>query len=359
MSEQRKKAALILADGTVYSGYSFGREGTALGELVFTTGVSSFQEVLTDPSNFGQIVVQTFPSVGGYGVNADDYASPRCFLSGYVIRELTEVPSNYKMTQSLREFVTSQGVVGIQGVDTRAITRHIRDNGSMNAMISTEYLAADDAVLEQIRAYRVEQAVEQVMGTQREEFGSPDAKLHLCMLDFGRRNASIRYFTNRDCRISVLPGNTQADALLAEGFDGFVLSDGPGNPADCPFLGTVQALLNSGRPVLGLGLGHQLMALAQGGRCEKLPHGHRGANQPVKDLENGHVFVTSQNHSYAVQAESLPAAAQVTQVNLNDGSCAGITYSGQPALSVQYFPESVVGQRDRGNVYTRFIGLIK
>lgn len=358
MSENRKSAALILADGTVYRGVSFGAAGTVFGEIVFTTGVSGFQETLTDPSNFGQIVVQTFPSVGGYGVNKDDYASDRCHLSGYVVRSVTELPSNYKMTETLGQFVTEQGVVGIEDVDTRAITRHIRDFGSMNAMISTEHLEPTAEVLEQIRSWKMEKAVESVVSAGG-EYPAAEEKKHVCMVDFGRRNGSVAALNHYGIGVTVLPCTTPAEELLAVKCDGYVLSEGPGDPAACEkYLSAVKALMESGRPVLGLGLGHQLMALSQGAACEKLLHGHRGANQPVKNLETGHVYVTTQNHSYAVKADSLPAFAKVTEKNLNDDTTAAIVYDGMPAFSVQYNPESVVGGRDKGAVYRRFMELM-
>ena len=344
MSENRKPAALILADGTVYRGVNFGTAGTVFGEIVFTTGVSGFQETLTDPSNFGQIVVQTFPSVGGYGVNNDDYASDRCHLSGYVVRNVTKLPSNYKMTESLGQFTTEQGVVGIEGVDTRAITRHVRDFGSMNAMISTEHLEPTAEVLAEIRSWKMERAVESVLSAGG---------------DFGRRNGSVAALCHYGIGVTVLPCTTPVEELLAVKCDGYVLSEGPGDPAACgQYLPTVKALMESDRPVLGLGLGHQLMAMSQGASCEKLLHGHRGANQPVKNLETGHVYVTTQNHGYAVKADSLPAFARVTEKNLNDDTTAAIVYENMPAFSVQYNPESVVGGRDKGAVYRRFMELM-
>ena len=359
MNENRKPAALILADGTVYRGVSFGAEGTVYGEIVFTTGVSGFQETLTDPSNFGQIVVQTFPSVGGYGVNRDDYASPRCHLNGYVVRSVTELPSNYKMTDTLGHFVEKNGVVGIEGVDTRAINRHIRDFGAMNAMISTETLEPTDGVLEKIRSWKMERAVEQVLDAGG-EYPAAEEQYHVCMVDFGRRNGSVAALNHYGIGVTVIPCTASAETLLAEPCDGYVLSEGPGDPAACAqWLPMVRALMASGRPVLGLGLGHQLMALAQGGSCEKLLHGHRGANQPVKNRETGHVYVTTQNHGYAVKADSLPEGAHVTELNLNDGTAAGIVYDTMPAFSVQYNPESVVGGRDKGAVYRRFMELMQ
>ena len=338
MKKTRKKAALILADGTVYSGYSFGAQGTSFGELVFTTGVSGFQETLTDPSNFGQIVVQTFASVGGYGVNADDFASDRCHLSGYVVRELTELPSNYKMTGDLEGFVEQHGVAGICGVDTRAITRHIRDNGSMNAAITTEYFTAEPELLEKIRSFRIASAVEQVLPKQIKVYEAKDAVRQVLAVDFGCRNATIANLNAHGCTVTAAPVTLGAEALLklAEQADGIVFSEGPGSPEDSAcYLDTVRQLAHSGKAVLALGLGHQLLAMAEGAQCQKLPRGHRGANQPVKHLKSGNVYVTTQNHGYAVQADTLPSqAGEVVEVSLNDGCCEGIVYTSIPALSL-------------------------
>ncbi len=359
MSENRKAAALILADGTVWTGVSIGVPGTSIGEIVFTTGVSGFQETLTDPSNFGQIVVQTFPSVGGYGVNNDDFSSPSCYLNGYVVRSLTTKPSNYKMTDTLGHFLEQRGIVGIEGVDTRAITRHIRANGAMNAMISTEFLTAAPEVLERIRSWKLEGAVEAVLPAVRSEHPAPNQRARVCLVDFGGRAQSVAALNRYGIGVTCLPASTPAADLLAGDWDGFVLSEGPGDPADAPYRDTVRALLDSGRPVLGLGLGHQLMALALGGRCRKLLHGHRGANQPVKNAVTGHVYVTTQNHGYVVDETALPDGAVITETNLNDGTVAALAYGDRPAFSVQYEPESVVGGRDKGAVYRRFLELIE
>lgn len=355
MQINRKRAVLILEDGTVYRGYSFGAEGTAMGEAVFTTGVSGFQETLTDPANFGQIVVQTFPSVGGYGVNDDDYASDSCHLRGYVVRDWTAAPSNYKMTGDIASFMAEHGVVGICGVDTRALTRKIRDNGAMNAAISTEILEPDAELMERIRACKIENAVQSVAVAEPIEFATEDEKYRIAMLDLGHRNATVAYLRTMGCSVKLFPPSAKPEELLAYNPTGIAVSGGPGDPCDCAqYLDTVRALMGSGRPVLGLGLGHQLMALAQGFKTKRMTHGHRGSNQAVKNLENDHVFVTTQNHGYEVDSASVSAGARVTQINVSDGGCEAIVYDSLPAISVQYAPESVVGERDIDAVFRAF-----
>lgn len=361
MQRSRIKASLILADGTVFHGYSFGAKGTRMGEMVFTTGVVGFQETLTDPSNLGQIVVQTFPSVGGYGVNEDDYASHGCHLSGYVVREWTDRPSNYKMVQDIASFMEENGVVGIYGVDTRALTRRLRDGGSINAMLSTEILESSPEVLEQIRAYAVaEDAVAQVACTEPQEYPVAAAQYHVTMVDYGCRLASIHWLQKNGCSVTLVPPTTSAQEILAAKPDGVILSDGPGDPHHCgAYLDTVSALMQSGTPLLGLGLGHQLMALASSFAVEKLSHGHRGSNHPVLDMKSGHVFVTAQNHGYTVKKESiLRSSALVSQINLSDLTCEALCYEGKPAMSVQYMPESIAGDRDAGSVFRSFAALM-
>lgn len=357
----RKRATLILADGTVYTGYSFGSEGTVLGEVVFTTGMVGYQETLTDPSFYGQLVVQTFPLMGNYGVNDEDFESDRVHLRGYIVREWCELPSNFRSNATLDEYLKSNRVVGICGLDTRALTRKLREVGVMNGMITTEPVQGDlDALLEQIQAHVIRDAVQAVSVQHRESHPSENPRHTVALYDFGHKYSIRRWLNQRDCTVVVVPPNTSAAEIVEMGVDGVMLSNGPGDPADNPaIIENLRRLSKTGIPIFGICLGHQLMALAQGARTEKMRYGHRGGNQPVTDLDLGRTFITSQNHGYAVLGETLPAeVGYVSHQNANDKTCEGVRYTAFPCFTVQFHPEACSGPRDTNHLFDEFVALM-
>ena len=349
------KRYLILSDGTVYTGEGFGADTEAIGELVFNTGVVGYIETLTDPSYWGQIIMQTFPSVGNYGIIEEDFEG-ECACRGYVVREWCPEPSNFRSQYTLDAFLKAQGIPGICGIDTRAVTQHIRQKGVMNAMIS-DHVPQDLAPL---KALSIRGGVAEVSAkAQAFHPATGKKKCTVTLVDYGTKRNIIRELNARGCDVTVVPPTTPAQDILAARPDGVMLSNGPGDPAEnSACIAEIRKLLGKA-PMFGLCLGHQLMALAAGGQTVKLKYGHRGGNQPVTDRQTGHTYITSQNHGYAVVSESLPEGAQLRFVNANDGTCEGIDYPDLNAFSVQFHPEACAGPRDTSVLFDRFVEMMK
>ena len=373
-----KKAFLILADGTVFEGQSIGAEGITIGETVFTTGMTGYIETLTDPSYFGQIVTQTFPLIGNYGVIPEDYESSKSWVRGYIVRELCDSPSNFRCEFKLNKFLKEQSIVGISGIDTRALTKKLRESGVMNGMICSgeSRPQINDTLLTQIKNYKITQAVESVSCTnyakQNAEYGiNNNTGFRIVLWDFGAKTNIQRELEKRGCKVTLLPAKTTAEEILNINPDGIMLSNGPGDPAEniniinelkkiCEWNKT-QACQKSKKQiaVFGICLGHQLLALARGCSTLKLKYGHRGGNHPVNDLETDRVYITSQNHGYAVDSKSIPDFAREKFININDGNCEGITYTDIPAFSVQFHPEACGGPHDTNYLFDKFIELME
>ena len=347
-------AYLVLANGDVYEGRRFGAPVGRVGELVFTTGMVGYQETLTDPSYYGQIVTHSFPLIGNYGVIPED-SEGRPALFGYVVRELCAEPSNFRSRGALDAWLAEAGIPGLCGVDTREIVRTVREEGVMNAMICDR--VPED--LSALRDYRVRGAVEAVTCARRRVCPAEGPeRFRVALMDYGVKRNIIRSLQRRGCAVTVWPAGTPARDVLAEDPDGIVLSNGPGDPkeaADCA--AQVRGMLGR-KPLLGICLGHQLAALALGADTAKLKYGHRGGNQPVRDLRTGRCYITSQNHGYAVAADTLPEGAEQTFVNLNDGSCEGMACPELRCMSVQFHPEACAGPRDTGFLFDRFLGMM-
>ena len=347
-----KKRYLVLADGTAFEGEALGAPCESIGELVFTTGMGGYLETLTDPSYYGQIVMQTFPLIGNYGVIEQDFEG-KSAVRGYVARELCQFPSNFRCQGMLEDFLLRQGIPALVGIDTRAITRIIRERGVMNAILCD----APPKDLTAVQSYAITGAVSAVTRDKR-EFPAENPRFRVALLDYGAKANIIRELRRRGCQVISLRADTGAEEILALGADGVMLSNGPGDPAEnLGCIREIQKLL--GRiPIFGICLGHQLLALAAGGRTQKLKYGHRGVNQPVKDLLSGRTYMSSQNHGYAVDAESLPGQARLRFVNANDQTCEGIDYPGLRAFSVQFHPEACAGPQDTAFLFDRFIQLM-
>ena len=361
------KAFLILADGTVFEGNAIGAIGTTIGETVFTTGMTGYLETLTDPSYYGQIVTQTFPLIGNYGVIPEDFESKKSWVRGYIVRELCDEPSNFRCGGKLDSFLKQHNIVGICGIDTRALTKRLREAGVMNGMIisGNETRPNVDAVLEKIKAYQITDAVKSVQDDgERGTVSIQNNKTHSVVLyDFGAKANIQRELEKRDCKVMVVPYDTKAEAVAALAPDGIMLSNGPGDPAEnTGVIAEIRKLCENGKiPIFGICLGHQMLALARGAKTSKLKYGHRGGNHPVKDLDSGRVYITSQNHGYAVQIDegSLPLCAKLSFVNLNDGTCEGITYTDIPAFSVQFHPEACGGPHDTNFLFDKFMSMME
>ncbi|MGN1111436.1 MAG: carbamoyl phosphate synthase small subunit [Oscillospiraceae bacterium] len=360
--ENKRKATLLLANGAVFEGKAFGAAGKTIGEIVFTTAMTGYQETLTDPSYCGQIVTQTFPLIGNYGVNETDPESRGSAVSGYVVREYCEYPSNFRCESDLNSYLENLGIIGIYDIDTRALTRIIRESGVMNgAIISGDEDFDKEALLEEIRAYKVTGAVPAVSVKAKEEFKSESPRFKVVLMDYGYKFNIRRELVKRGCDVVVMPYNATAEEILAEKPDGIMLSNGPGDPQDnVESINTLRELISAQIPTFGICLGHQLLALANGAKTEKLKYGHRGGNQPVRDIRADKTYITSQNHGYAVIGDSLPAdAGEVSHVNGNDGTCEGVRYKNAPAFTVQFHPEACGGPKDTSYLFEEFIKLMQ
>ena len=347
-------AYLVLSNGVVFEGQRIGAKGDSIGELVFTTGVVGYLETLTDPSYAGQIVMQTFPLIGNYGVIEEDFEGQTA-VKGYVVRELCDTPSNFRSQYPLDKFLKDNGIPGICGVDTRQLTRIIREEGVMNAIICDE-IPHD---LTPVRNYEVKGVVAAVSHKETQFFPAEGKKRYnVTLIDYGEKRNIVRSLNQRGCDVTVVPQNTSAEEILAAKPDGVMLSNGPGDPKENTYcIEQIRTLLGK-VPIFGICLGHQLVALAMGGDTEKLPYGHRGGNQPVKDMLGTRTFITSQNHGYAVVAQSLENKAVINYINANDGSVEGVQYPSRRCFTVQFHPEACAGPNDTDFLFDRFLSLM-
>ena len=371
------KAILALADGRIFEGTSFGAQGEADGEVVFNTSMTGYQEVLTDPSYYGQMVVMTYPLIGNYGVNSEDFESDRPYLSAFIIKELSSIPSNWRSQGTLHDFLAKHGIIGIQGIDTRALTRHIRNTGAQQAVISTKSTDRQKLVSQANRlpSLNGRDLVKEVTCKEPYEWCEGEWELNngetifknappmpsnyfIVAYDFGIKRNILRKLVQAGCRIKVVPASMPAKDVLAMNPSGIFLSNGPGDPAavECA-LKNVKYLVGK-IPIFGICLGHQILSLALGARTYKLKFGHHGGNQPVINLKTNRVEITAQNHGFAVDATSLSSDCEITSTNLNDNTIEGIRHKSLPILSVQYHPEASPGPHDSSHLFKEFTELI-
>jgi len=347
---------LTLQNGQVFSGKSFGAAADVTGELVFSTSMVGYQETLTDPAHFGQIVVQTFPQVGNYGIIGAGGDSVS-FLKAYIVKEWCQDPSNFRCEGDLDTFLKTLKVPGMYGVDTRAITRTIRENGTMNARISSHPLSEEE--VKALAEYKISGAVAATASAQSQNFAAENARRKVVIWNFGCGRGDVEELTGRGCDVALVPWNTTAAEIMTLAPDGVLLSDGPGDPAEnTAVIAQLRQLCQAQIPTFGIGLGHQLLALAQDGKTEKMKHGHHGANQPARQAGTPRVYITSQNHNYAVVSSALPANAEAYFVNGNDGTNEGLRYTNLPAFSVQFHPEDAGGPKDANFLFDRFVELM-
>jgi carbamoyl-phosphate synthase small subunit len=357
-----KPAILVLEDGRTFHGASFGATGETFGEMVFNTSMTGYQEILTDPSYAGQIICMTYPLIGNYGVNEQDIESRRPWVEGFVVREASPIASNWRSHETLDVYLQRNDIVGIEHIDTRALVRHIRSRGAMRAAISTVDLDKE-SLLEKVLAspeMNNRELASAVTVEQTYDYPADRAKYHVVAYDFGVKTNSLREFSRFGCRITVVPAETPADDVLALKPDGIFLSNGPGDPASMrAVIEQIKQLAEKAVPIFGICLGHQLLGKAFGGSTYKLKFGHRGGNQPIKDLTTGKIEITSHNHGFAVDGDSLPPDVEVTHINLNDDTVAGLRHKTLPIFSVQYHPESAPGPHDSEYLFARFIELME
>lgn len=351
---------LALEDGRTYSGIGFGQPGTVTGELVFNTSITGYQEVLTDPSYAGQVVTLTYPEIGNYGTNREDMESKRIYARGLVIRHLSRRHSNWRSSQSLPQFLAQHNVLGIYDVDTRAITKHIRDAGAMRCAISTEILDPNELIAVARNSAQMTGADYTREVTTSESFKMGTGTYKVAVMDLGVKQSILDNLAAQGFELTVFPSNTKAQDILATKPDALFLSNGPGDPAACTdVLAELPTLMEARLPTFGICLGHQLLALTFGASTYKLKFGHRGGNQPVQDLTTGKVEITCQNHGFAVDGETLPADLELTHINLNDKSVEGFKHKHLPVFCVQYHPEASPGPSDANYLFERFRKLIE
>jgi carbamoyl-phosphate synthase small subunit len=351
------KAILALEDGTVFHGTSFGADGETVGEIVFNTGMTGYQEVLTDPSYCGQIVTMTYPLIGNYGINIDDMESSRPQVKGFIARELCKTPSNWRSSETLNEYLCRNNIIGIEGIDTRALTRILREKGTMKGIISAGESFKFENSIPLIKAYEIKDPVLRVTTEKMQHYGGTGFKVVL--IDYGMKNNIVRSLLKRNCEVYVLPASSEKEDILKLNPDGIMLSNGPGDPKDCGYaINTIKELMGV-KPIFGICLGHQLTALANGADTEKLKYGHRGCNHPVKDLEKDLTYITSQNHGYTIVEKSLDSSRMyVSHRNMNDGTIEGVRYKDAPVFTVQFHPEASPGPADTAYLFDEFMEMM-
>ena len=352
------KRYLVLENGKVFEGEAFGAQKEVIAEIVFTTAMTGYIETLTDQSYKGQAVLQTFPLMGNYGIISQDREGERVGASAYIVNEECEQPSNFRCETTLDSFLKNEGIPGLKGIDTRALTKILRDKGTMNGMITDDLQNAD---IEKIRSYRIVKPVDEVSVKKETVYEAEGEKLYrVALFDYGIKKNIIRCLTKRGCEVTLLPHDTPASRVRELAPDGLFLSNGPGDPTDnVSEIETLRDLMNDSIPTMGICLGHQLLALAHGFKTIKLKYGHRGANHPVKDTDTGKIYITSQNHGYAVTDDSIdPSVARSWFVNVNDMTNEGIEYINEPSLSVQFHPEASGGPKDSEELFDMFIDLM-
>lgn len=351
------KAFLILEDGTVFEGQSIGSTREIISEIVFNTSMTGYLEVLTDPSYAGQAVVMTYPLIGNYGITPD-MESARPWPDGYIVRELSRMPSNFRCEGSIQDFLVKYDIPGIAGIDTRALTKSLREKGTMNGMITTNENYNLGEILPKLKEYRTGNVVDKVTCTEKKVFKGNGKKVAL--LDLGAKNNIAKSLHDRGCEVTVYPAHTPAEEILGTNPDGIMLSNGPGDPKECTeIIKELKKLYCSDVPIFAICLGHQLMALANGAGTHKMKYGHRGGNHPVKDLETGRVYISSQNHGYVVDTDGLdPSVAKPAFINVNDGTNEGLSYTGKNIFTVQFHPEACPGPQDSAYLFDRFIEMM-
>ncbi|MGN0369199.1 MAG: carbamoyl phosphate synthase small subunit [Butyrivibrio sp.] len=353
------KAFLILEDGNVFEGKSIGAEKEIISEIVFNTSMTGYLEVLTDPSYAGQAVVMTYPLIGNYGICNADKESKKPWPDGFIVRELSRMPSNFRSEDTIQNFLKSNDIPGISGIDTRALTKILREKGTMNGMITTNENYNLNEIIPKLKEYRTGKVVEKVTCSEKEIL--PGDGFKVALMDFGAKSNIARSLNKRGCHVTVYPADTKADEIIASAPDGIMLSNGPGDPKECTqIIAELKKIYDSDIPVFAICLGHQLMALATGADTHKMKYGHRGANHPVKDLSTGKVYISSQNHGYVVDMDTLnPDVAVPAFVNVNDGTNEGLSYVGKNIFTVQFHPEACAGPKDSDFLFDRFMDMMK
>ena len=352
------KAFLILEDGTVFTGTSIGSTKDVISEIVFNTSMTGYLEVLTDPSYAGQAVVMTYPLIGNYGITPD-MESKKAWPDGYIVRELSRIPSNFRSEGTIQDFLKEQDIPGIAGIDTRALTKILREKGTMNGMITTNENYNVDEIVPKLKEYRVGDVVTVTTCSEKEVLPGDGPKVAL--MDFGAKNNIARSLNNRGCEVTIYPAHTSAEEIIESHPDGIMLSNGPGDPeTNVSIIKEIKKLSETDIPIFAICLGHQLMALAHGAKTYKLKYGHRGGNHPVKDLATGRVYISSQNHGYVVDAEALEkkGIAKPAFVNVNDGTNEGMAYEGKNIFTVQFHPEACPGPQDSSYLFDRFMEMM-
>lgn len=353
------KAYLILEDGNVFEGESVGADKEVVSEFVFNTSMTGYVEVLTDPSYAGQSVVMTYPLIGNYGVCLEDMEADRSWQSGFIVREIAKKPSNFRSEQSINQFLINNHITGIEGIDTRALTKILRTQGTMKGMITTNENYDIEDCLKRIRAWQMGHVVLDV--TCKEKTVYPGKGYKVAVIDLGVKKNIVKSLLKRDCQVTVYPAETPAEEIIADAPDGIMLTNGPGDPKSCQVtIKEVKKLFDTDIPIFAICLGHQLLALANGGDTVKMKYGHRGANHPVKDLKTGKVYISTQNHGYMVKEESLDRkVAEVSFINVNDGTVEGVHYLGKNAQTVQFHPEACAGPLDTDFLFDIFMNMME
>lgn len=353
------KAFLILEDGYIFEGKSIGSTKEIISEIVFNTSMTGYLEVLTDPSYAGQAVVMTYPLIGNYGICYEDMESLKPWPDGYIVRELSRMPSNFRSEGTIQDFLVKNDIPGIEGIDTRALTKILREKGTMNGMITTNENFVLDEVISELKKYSPTGVVKKVTCDKVSKLEG--GKYKVALMDFGAKNNIAKSLHNRDCEVTIYPAQTSAKTIIESNPDGIMLSNGPGDPKECTeIIEEIKELYNSDIPIFAICLGHQLMALATGADTHKMKYGHRGGNHPVKDLKSGRVYISSQNHGYVVDENTIDEnIAEVGFINVNDKTVEGLRYKNKPVFTVQFHPEACPGPQDSSLLFNEFITMME